>query len=617
MKRTKRIFGVLFALLVIVQLSTVAFAKTGIPAATSDFYVNDFAGVFTSEEKQQLMEKAVSLADNYNGIQVVITTVKSLDGQSVEDYAFDMYNQYKIGKDDMGVLILLSTGDRQIRVQTGRAMEAYINDSKAGRFMDKYAIPYLKENKFNEGLISLQENLINEIITMVESEANTESSALVSGQTTEKKENPARIDPFTAIFSILALALSVGLIVLVIRFIKNEKKEKETIENLTQELEETKDSLNEQRERTELIIEAEQRKHREEKKEIEMSYMNKERDLINQYDEKVEALQRQISNSESSLEKSQKQCADLGAKLSTLKDRYERVLSIYPSADEEVDKMIAEEIRHKDMAAAQEVDDLISEALTFNADKDNIHIFENVISKHSDLTETQITYLSNDINKVRALFDKSVNLKQEYDKKVKEENDKKAAEKATKAIKAVLAAITIGKAADLEKLLEARREYDRLSFDATKYFDTSLIQRLHVLLTQAQDDYEEQERIKKLEKAAGEAEQKIKRKISYCYGKASDLSDLEDAMDIYNRLSRDEKGYFDASLLRKLTDLIEDAKRDKRRKEDEERRRRQQEDDDDDSFYGGSSNFGGFSSGPSSFGGFGGRSGGGGATRGF
>lgn len=616
MKRSKRIFGVLFALLVIVQLSTVAFAKTGIPSATSDFYVNDFAGVFTSEEKQQLMEKAVSLADNYNGIQVVITTVKSLDGQDIDDYAVDMYNQYGIGKDDMGVLILLSTGDRQITVKTGRTMEAYINDSKAGRFMDKYAIPYLKENKFNEGLISLQENLINEIITMVESEANTESSALVSGQITTKKDKSSNIDPFTVVFLLLALLLSGGIIVLVIRFINKEKKEKETIANLTQELEETKTSLEEQRRTSQSEIKRIKRECEEEKSQIKIAYSNKESYLISQNDERAKTLQKQISNAKSLLGKSREECADLKTELSTLKDRYERILSIYPSADEEVDKMIAEEIRQKDMAAAQEVDDLISEALTFNADKDNIHIFENVISKHSDLTETQTTYLSNDINKVRALLGKSVNLKQEYDRKVKEENDRKAAEKATKVITAVLASITIGNAANLEKLREARREYDRLSFDATKYFDNSLIQRLHVLLTQAQADYEEQERIKKLKKAAGEAEQKIRRKISYCYGKASELSDLEDAMDIYNRLSRDEKEYFDGSLLRKLTDLIEDAKRDKRRKEDEERRRRE-EDDDDDSFYGGSSNFGGFSSGPSSFGGFGGRTGGGGATRGF
>ena len=609
MKRVKRIFGLLFALLVIAQLPIIAFAKTEIPSATSDFYVNDFAGVFTSQEKQQLMEKAVSLADNYNGIQVVITTVKSLDGQSVEDYAFDMYNQYAIGKDDMGVLILLSTGDRQIRVQTGRAMEAYINDSKAGRFMDKYAIPYLKENKFNEGLISLQENLINEIITMVKSETTTESSALVSGQTTAKKDKSSNIDPFTVIFSLLALLLTGGIVFLLIRFINKEKKEKETILNLTQELEEQK-RINRQE------IERIKEECEEEKSQIEMKYLNKERRLEIQNNEKVESLQREILDTQSSLKESREECADLSAKLFTLKDRHERVLSIYPSADEEVDKMIAEEIRQKDMAAAQEVDDLISEALTVDADKDNIYIFENVISKHSDLTETQTTFLSNDINRVRALLDKSANLKREYDKKVKEENDRKEAEKATKVITAVLAAITIGKATDLPELRKATNEYGSLSQGALKYFDDSLIQKLKKVLRDAEVDFANEERIKALKKAANEAEQKIEREISCCYGMASELDDLEDAMDIYERLSRDEKEYFDKDLLRKLTDLIEDAERDKRQKEDEERRRRQQEDDDD-LFFGGSSSFGGISSGHSSFGGFGGRSGGGGASRGF
>ena len=136
------------------------------------------------------------------------------------------------------------------------------------------------------------------------------------------------------------------------------------------------------------------------------------------------------------------------------------------------------------------------------------------------------------------------------------------------------------------------------------------------VLRDAEVDFANEERIKALKKAANEAEQKIEREISCCYGMASELDDLEDAMDIYERLSRDEKEYFDKDLLRKLTDLIEDAERDKRQKEDEERRRRQQEDDDD-LFFGGSSSFGGISSGHSSFGGFGGRSGGGGASRGF
>ena len=104
--------------------------------------------VVTDEEKTVLMNNAVKLANEMDGIQVVVSTVNSLEGDTVENYALNMYNKYGIGKNDMGLLILLSTGDRKIRVEVGRAMEGYINDSKAGRFMDKYAIPYLKDNKF-------------------------------------------------------------------------------------------------------------------------------------------------------------------------------------------------------------------------------------------------------------------------------------------------------------------------------------------------------------------------------------------------------------------------------------------------------------------------------------
>ena len=46
---------------------------------TSDFYVNDFAGVFSDEQKKELMQKAVGFDEGSSGIQVVITTVESLD----------------------------------------------------------------------------------------------------------------------------------------------------------------------------------------------------------------------------------------------------------------------------------------------------------------------------------------------------------------------------------------------------------------------------------------------------------------------------------------------------------------------------------------------------------
>ena len=176
MKRTLRswISTLLLALLINLVVCGTACAAT-IPENTSNFYVNDFAGVFTDEQIKVMMDKAVALCEEYDGVQVVITTVQSLDGETVENYANQMYNKYKIGKDSMGVLVLMSVNDRKIRVEVGRNMQAYIPDSRAGKLMNTYAIPKLKQDMFAEGLMDLQEALVADIRASLSGTAIVES----------------------------------------------------------------------------------------------------------------------------------------------------------------------------------------------------------------------------------------------------------------------------------------------------------------------------------------------------------------------------------------------------------------------------------------------------------
>ena len=129
MKYIENIFKFFVTALILISISVPVWAVT-IPAHTNDFYVNDFAKIFTQEEQVQLVSKAVTFAEQHNGVQVVITTVESLEGEPLENYALNMYNTYEIGKDDMGVLILLSVNDRDVRMQTGIAMEKYLTASK-------------------------------------------------------------------------------------------------------------------------------------------------------------------------------------------------------------------------------------------------------------------------------------------------------------------------------------------------------------------------------------------------------------------------------------------------------------------------------------------------------
>lgn len=223
MKKSNKRFIVVFLFVFgIVHSSTFAFARTNIPPVTSDFYVNDFASIFSEDEKSWLIGNALALSNDYNGIQVVVSTIRSLKGESIESYALNMYNQYRIGKDDMGVLILLSTGDRKIRIETGKSMASYINDESAKRFIDTYAIPLLKENKFSAGLIALQKALISEIVTVVESTNLTDSRSNL-----------------TFVSALVIICIVAGLIVLLVflipKFIDKNSKPKQTTNNFSRD----------------------------------------------------------------------------------------------------------------------------------------------------------------------------------------------------------------------------------------------------------------------------------------------------------------------------------------------------------------------------------------------
>lgn len=475
MRKSIKIFIAIFVL-AIMLLTPVVHAKVNIPEATSDFYVNDFANVFSSSEKAQLMEKAIALSDEHDGIQVVVTTVKSLDGNSVEDYSYEMYNQYGIGKDDMGLLILLATEDRKIRVEVGKSMEAYINDSKAGRFIDQYAIPSLREDKFNEGLINLQGALIDEVISCIENK-NVDST-----KSSNSEDKGILLNTVGIFLILLAITVLVIFIVFLVKKIKTKRRaRKEQIANLNAEIQE----LQEERAR------------------------NKE---IADYTE--ECLNRKISNLTDKNDSLELKYQNLQKDHKTLKDRYERAKKLYPNVDSEVTAMIEEEIRQKDMAAAKKADSIIAKVINLTPSKDIVSKLGNAKDYYQTLTVKQKSYVKSDITKLNRLYDESLKLKQEYDRKVREEKNKKLAKEAETAIMAIISSISHGTASHLSRLKEAKSIYERLDSGACVYFDKSILANLDQL-------YEQAKRDKKRKEEEEEREERRRRESYYSHSSSS------------------------------------------------------------------------------------------------
>lgn len=160
----KKAASFLCALVCLVLLCLPAAAKTQYPQPTKDFFVNDFADCLNPADAAE-MQKIGEALYRATKAQAVVVTVSSLDGESIEDYGYDLANAWGIGEEqaDSGVLLLLSTGDRQVRIEVGKGLEGRLTDGKTGRILDNYAIPHLKNNDFSTGLLEAYKAIVSEV----------------------------------------------------------------------------------------------------------------------------------------------------------------------------------------------------------------------------------------------------------------------------------------------------------------------------------------------------------------------------------------------------------------------------------------------------------------------
>jgi uncharacterized protein len=105
-------------------------------------YVTDLAGVINTDTKTRIENLCTEL-EQKTGAQMAIVTVRSLDGETVEQYANELFKQLGVGnkKENRGVLVLVAPTERKYWTEVGYGLEPVINDARAGdagRLMRSY-----------------------------------------------------------------------------------------------------------------------------------------------------------------------------------------------------------------------------------------------------------------------------------------------------------------------------------------------------------------------------------------------------------------------------------------------------------------------------------------------
>ena len=167
MKAIRRFAALLLVTAGIVGICARAESVSQLPRPTNS-YVADFAGVIDAGSKQQMEQISREVYQQAHAT-IVIVTIHSLDGESIEQFTTDLEDKWKVGPkgSDRGVLMLLAINDRKRRIEVGYGLEGILNDAKVGD-IGRSMVPWLQRGEYGEGLLQGQQ----QIATVIAADAN-------------------------------------------------------------------------------------------------------------------------------------------------------------------------------------------------------------------------------------------------------------------------------------------------------------------------------------------------------------------------------------------------------------------------------------------------------------
>ncbi len=155
---------VLFVSILLTIVASAAIASTPEPPAIPRDYVTDLAGVISSDVKTQLNALLLELEQKTTA-QVLVLTVQSLDGQSIEEFAFNAKEKWKLGQKgkDNGILIAVAVKDHKYRIETGYGLESVLPDSLVGTIGREFLVPYFRKGDYSAGIANATAAIIQTI----------------------------------------------------------------------------------------------------------------------------------------------------------------------------------------------------------------------------------------------------------------------------------------------------------------------------------------------------------------------------------------------------------------------------------------------------------------------
>ena len=149
---------------VLLLVSAVAAFGFNFPTLTGR--IVDQANIVSTETRQAIEPKLADL-ETKSGIQLVVATVTSLEGQEIEPYANELFRNWKLGEKDKnnGVLLLVAPNEHRVRIEVGYGLEGTLTDALSKVIITNAITPRFKTGDFNGGIARGVDDIITVLTT--------------------------------------------------------------------------------------------------------------------------------------------------------------------------------------------------------------------------------------------------------------------------------------------------------------------------------------------------------------------------------------------------------------------------------------------------------------------
>ena len=117
--------------------------------------VVDDAGILSAQTQERL-NALLAEEEKETGNQVVVATLKSLQGYTIEQFGYQLGRAWGIGqkRKNNGALLIVVPGEHRVRIEVGYGLEGELTDAQSKIIIDQFMLPAFRRGDYDQGVLA-------------------------------------------------------------------------------------------------------------------------------------------------------------------------------------------------------------------------------------------------------------------------------------------------------------------------------------------------------------------------------------------------------------------------------------------------------------------------------